>query len=56
LRKAVKDVSADRWMDWFNGWVQEVFQRHGFFDPGGILLAMAVTCLGRTIRRMRARW
>jgi hypothetical protein len=27
LRKAVKDVEAERWMDWFNGPVQEVFQR-----------------------------
>jgi hypothetical protein len=38
LRKAVKDVPAADWMNWFNGWAQEVFQRHGFFDPTGIFL------------------
>jgi len=38
LRKAVKDVTAQRWMDWFNGAVQEVFQSYGFFDPGGIFI------------------
>ena len=38
LRKAVKDVKADRWMDWFNGAVQEVFQSYGFFDPSGIFI------------------
>jgi hypothetical protein len=38
LRKAVKDVKAERWMDWFNGAVQEVFQRYGFFDPAGIFI------------------
>jgi hypothetical protein len=38
LRKAVKDVKAERWMDWFNGAVQEVFQRYGFFDPRGIFI------------------
>jgi hypothetical protein len=38
LRKAVKDVKAERWMDWFNGAVQEVFQSHGFFDPSGIFI------------------
>ena len=37
LRKAVKDVQAQRWIDWFNGPVQEVFQSHGFFDPAGDL-------------------
>jgi hypothetical protein len=38
LRKAVKDVQAERWMDWFNGAVQEVFQSYGFFDPSGIFI------------------
>ena len=38
LRKAVKDVPAERWMDWFNGAVQEVFQSYGFFDPSGIFI------------------
>lgn len=38
LRKAVKDVEAKRWMDWFNGAVQEVFDRYGFFDPNGIFI------------------
>jgi len=38
LRKAVKDVKAEDWMKWFNGPVQEVFQRYGFFDPGGIFI------------------
>ncbi len=38
LRKAVKDVEAQRWMDWFNGAVQEVFQSYGFFDPEGIFI------------------
>lgn len=38
LRKGVKDVKAERWMDWFNGAVQEVFQSYGFFDPDGIFI------------------
>jgi hypothetical protein len=38
LRKAVKDVKAERWMDWFNGSGQEIFQRYGFFDPEGIFI------------------
>ena len=38
LRKAVKDVSAARWQAWFNGPVQQAFQRYGFFDPAGIFL------------------
>jgi hypothetical protein len=38
LRKALKDVPAQKWMDWFNGPVQEVFQSHGFFDPEGIFI------------------
>ena len=38
LRKAVKDVPAEKWMDWFNGAVQEVFQSRGFFDPEGIFI------------------
>lgn len=38
LRKFVKDVSADRWLDWYNGPVQAVFQRYGFFDPTGVFI------------------
>lgn len=38
LRKAVKDVPAADWMKWFNGWAQQIFQQHGFFDPNGIFL------------------
>jgi hypothetical protein len=38
LRKFVKGVEARRWMDWFNGPVQRVFQNHGFFDPAGIFV------------------
>ena len=38
LRKFVKGVEAKRWMDWFNGPVQRVFQSHGFFDPAGIFV------------------
>lgn len=38
LRKAAKDVPAARWQAWFNGSVQQVFQRYGFFDPAGIFL------------------
>jgi len=38
LRKALKDVSAQRWLEWFNGPVQEVFHSYGFFDPEGIFV------------------
>jgi hypothetical protein len=38
LRKFVKDVSAQRWMEWFNGPAQELFQRYGFFDPEGVFI------------------
>jgi hypothetical protein len=38
LRKFVRDVPAAQWQDWFNGAVQEVFQRHGFFDPSGVFI------------------
>ena len=38
LRKFSKDLPAQRWMDWFNGPVQQVFQARGFFDPGGIFV------------------
>jgi len=38
LRKAIKKVSAPRWMDWYNGPVQEIFQRYGFFDPAGVFV------------------
>lgn len=38
LRKALKDVSAERWLAWFNTPVQQVFQRYGFFDPQGVFI------------------
>lgn len=38
LRKFVKDVSATQWLEWYNGPVQQVFQRYGFFDPAGIFI------------------
>ena len=38
LRKFTRDVTAPRWMDWFNGPVQRVFQAYGFFDPAGIFV------------------
>ena len=38
LRKAVRDVGAPRWQEWFNGPVQQVFQRYGYFDPAGVFL------------------
>lgn len=38
LRKYVKDVPAQDWLDWFNGPVQREFQAHGFFDPTGIFV------------------
>lgn|ERR1043166_143371 len=38
LRKALKDVPAQRWLEWFNGSVQEIFQSYGFFDPDGIFV------------------
>jgi hypothetical protein len=38
LRKALKDVPALRWLDWFNGPVQQIFQNHGFFDPEGLFI------------------
>jgi len=38
LRKFSKDLPAQRWMDWFNGPVQRVFQARGFFDPAGIFV------------------
>jgi len=38
LRKFVKDVPAQNWANWFNGPVQEVFLRYGFFDPRGIFV------------------
>ena len=41
LRKAVKDVSCERWQEWFNGPVQQVLQEYGFFDPRGIFVADA---------------
>jgi len=38
LRKFTKDVTGQRWMDWFNGPVQRVFQAYGFLDPAGIFV------------------
>lgn len=38
LRKFTRDVTAQRWMDWFNGPVQREFQAYGFFDPAGIFV------------------
>jgi hypothetical protein len=38
LRKALKDVAAQTWMDWYNGDVQRTFQRYGFFDPAGVFV------------------
>jgi hypothetical protein len=38
LRKFAKDVSAARWLEWFNGAVQESFQQYGFFDPEGVFI------------------
>lgn len=38
LRKFVKDVPAARWLEWFNGAVQESFQQYGFFDPEGVFI------------------
>lgn len=38
LRKFVKDVSAARWLEWFNGAVQGIFQAYGFFDPQGVFI------------------
>jgi hypothetical protein len=39
LRKALKDVSADEWFDWYNQMVQKMFHRYGFFDPAGVFAA-----------------
>jgi len=41
LRKALKDVPAQQWLDWFNGPVQKVFQQYGFFDPAGVFIGDA---------------
>lgn len=38
LRKYVKDVPSQQWLDWFNGPVQKIFQEYGFFDPQGIFI------------------
>lgn len=38
LRKYVKDVPSQPWLDWFNGPVQKIFQEYGFFDPQGIFI------------------
>lgn len=41
LRKALKDVAAAKWLNWFNGPVQQVFQAEGFFDPQGLFVGDA---------------
>jgi len=41
LRKAVRDVSFERWQEWFNGPVQQTLQEYGFFDPRGIFVGDA---------------
>lgn len=38
LRKAVVDVPAQQWVEWFNTEVQQIFQADGFFDPAGIFI------------------
>lgn len=38
VRKALKDVPAQQWLDWFNRPVQEAFQSYGYFDPEGIFI------------------
>ena len=38
LRKYTKDVTAQRWMAWFDESVQQVFESYGFFDPQGIFV------------------
>ncbi|MSR64982.1 MAG: hypothetical protein EXS18_04285 [Verrucomicrobiae bacterium] len=39
--KALKDVTAQQWLEWFNGPVQQSFQEHGFFDPAGVFIGDA---------------
>ena len=38
LRKALRDVPAQKWLQWFNAGVQKVFQSYGFFDPQGLFI------------------
>jgi hypothetical protein len=38
LRKALKRVPAQEWLDWYDGAVQETFQSYGFFDPAGVFV------------------
>ena len=38
LRKALKDVTASQWLEWFNGPVQQLFQSYGYFDPEGVFI------------------
>jgi hypothetical protein len=38
VRKYVKDVPDQRWLEWYNGPVQKAFQEYGFFDPQGIFI------------------
>jgi hypothetical protein len=41
LRKYVKDVRAQQWLDWYNGPVQQDFQCYGYFEPAGIFVGDA---------------
>jgi hypothetical protein len=41
LRKALKDVPAVQWFDWYNQAVQKTFQRYGCFDPAGVFVGDA---------------
>jgi hypothetical protein len=41
LRKALKDVPAVQWFDWYNQAVQKTFQRYGCFDPDGVFVGDA---------------
>jgi hypothetical protein len=56
LRKYTKDVTAQRWMAWFNESVQQVFQSYGFLIRRGFSWGMAAISLCRTTRSMRDRW
>jgi hypothetical protein len=38
VRKALKDVPAEQWLDWFNRPVQQAFQSYGYFNPEGIFI------------------
>jgi len=55
LRKALRDVAADRWLEWFNGPVQQVFQEYGYFDPEGLFIGDASYLFVQTTRLRRQR-